>query len=82
MPFNKDSWYKVDDVKAQNQKMITDSLKAQQKAQALAKQQRNQATVAGAKSEASRATAEANRKAAQAINPQTSDFQLFLNNNL
>ena len=82
MPFNKDSWYKVDDLKAQNEKMIADSLKAQQEAEALAKQQRNQATIAGARSEASRAKADADRKAAQAINPETSDFQLFLNNNL
>ena len=82
MPFNNDSWYKVDDIKSQNEKMIADSLKAQQEAEALAKQQRNQATVAGARSEASRASAEANRKAAQAINPETSDLQLFLNNNL
>lgn len=61
MPFNKDSWYKVDDIKAQ---------------------QEAQATVAGARSEASRAKAKANRIVAQAINPETSDFQLFLNNNL
>lgn len=82
MPFNKDSWYKVDDIKAQNEKMIADSLKSQQDAESLAKQQRNQATVSGARSEASRAKADADRKAAQAANPETSDFQLFLNNNL
>ncbi len=82
MPFNNNSWFKVDEVKAQNEKMIADAIRGQKEAEALAKQQRNQATVSGARSEASRAKAEANRKAAQAVNPETSDFQLFLNNNL
>ena len=82
MPFNKDNWYKVDSIKLQNEKMIADSLKAQKEAEVLAKQQQNQASVIRSQSEVSRTKAEANRKAAQAIDPNTSELQLFLNNNL
>ena len=82
MPFNNDNWYKVDALKEENERMIADSLRAQEEAKQLAKQQRNQATIANAQANASYALAEANRKTAQAINPETSDLQLFLNNNL
>ena len=77
MPFNNTNWFKEQQVQALNLKRIEDAKKQQMEAEQLERSKKNEIGLARADAQIAKANADAAKKRANILDPNSNNFQLF-----